>query len=82
MNLKAIAECTPPQTYTEVHSFLGLAGHYRRFIKGFAHISQPLSEYLTGEGASRKSEQVSLTKDAMEAFKVLKQALDVDFSYC
>ena len=26
-NLKAIAECTPPQTYTEVHSFLTLEGH-------------------------------------------------------
>ena len=34
-NLKAIAECTLPQTYTEVHAFLGLVGHYRRFIKGF-----------------------------------------------
>ena len=33
-----------------------------------------LSEFLTGEGASRKSEQVLLTKDAMEAFKVWKQA--------
>ena len=34
-NLKAIAECALPQTYTEVHVFLGLVGHYRRFIKGF-----------------------------------------------
>ena len=34
-NLKAVVECTPPQTYTEVHAFLGLVGHYRRFIKGF-----------------------------------------------
>ena len=33
-----------------------------------------LSEYLAGEGASRKSERVSLTKDAMEAFIALKQA--------
>ena len=60
-NLKVIAECTPLQTYMEVHAFLGLVGHYQRFIKGFACIAQPLSEYLTGEGASRKSEWVSLT---------------------
>ena len=33
-NLKAITECTPPQTYTDVCAFLGLVGHYRRFIKG------------------------------------------------
>ena len=72
-NLKAIAMCALPQTYTEVHAFLGLVGHYRRFIKGFAHIAQPLSNHLTGEGASRKSECVSLSEDALKAFKVLKQ---------
>ena len=55
-NLKVIAECTPPQTYMEVCTFLNLVGHYRGFIKGFICIEQPLSKYLTGEGASRMSE--------------------------
>ena len=73
MSLKAIAECALPQTYTEVHAFLGLVGHYRRFIKGFACIAQPLNEHLTGEGASRKSEWVSLLEDASKAFETLKQ---------
>ena len=73
LNLKAIAECAPPQTYTEVHAFLGLVGHYRRFIKGFAQIAQPLSKHLAGEGTSRKSEQVSLSEDALKAFEALKQ---------
>ena len=36
--------------------------------------AQPLNEHLAGEGASRKSEQVSLPKDALEAFWALKQA--------
>ena len=45
-----------------------------RFIKGFAQILQPLSRYLAGEGVSRKSERVSLTEDALKAFKALKQA--------
>ena len=72
-NLKVIAECVLPQTYTEVCVFHGLVGHYRRFIKGFTHIAQPLSKYLAGEGASRKSEWVSLTEDALKAFEVLKQ---------
>ena len=73
-NLKAIAECALPQTYKEVHAFLGLVGHYRRFIKGFACIAQPLNDHLTGEGASRKSQHVSLSEDALKAFEVLKQA--------
>ena len=36
MNLKAIAECALLQTYKEIQAFLGLVGHYRQFIKGFA----------------------------------------------
>ena len=35
-NMKAIAEYALPQTYTEIRAFLGLMGHYRWFIKGFA----------------------------------------------
>ena len=37
-NLEAITECPPPDTYTKVKSFVGLVGHYRCFIKGFAKI--------------------------------------------
>ena len=37
-------------------------------------IAQPLNEQLAREGANRKSEQVSLSKNALEAFQVLKQA--------
>ena len=72
--LEVIMECALPQTYTEVHAFLSLVGHYRRFIKGFAYIAQPLNEHLAGEGASRKLERVSLSKDALKAFEALKQA--------
>ena len=74
INMKAITEYAPPQTYTEIRAFLGLVGHYRQFIKDFAQIAQPLNEHLAGEGASRKSEQVSLSEEALEAFEALKQA--------
>ena len=74
INVKAITEYAPPQTYTEIRAFLGLVGHYRQFIKGFAWIAQPLNEHLAGEGASRKLEWASLSEEALEAFKALKQA--------
>ena len=74
INVKAIAEYAPPKTYTEIRAFLGLVGHYRRFIKGFARIAQPLNEHLMGEGACRKGERVSLSEEALKAFKMLKQA--------
>ena len=73
-NLKAITECALLQTYTEIRAFLGLVGHYRPFIKSFVWIAQPLNKHLAGEGASRKSEWVSLSDKALEAFQVLKQA--------
>ena len=56
INMKAIAEYAPLQTYTEIRAFLGLVGHYRHFIKGFAQIAQPLNKHLAGEGACRKLE--------------------------
>ena len=41
LNLEAITECASPQSYTEVHTFLSLVGHYKRFMKGFVCITQP-----------------------------------------
>ena len=73
LNLKVIAEYALPQTYTKVHAFLILVGHYQQFIKGFAHIAQLLKKHLTGEGASRKSEWVLLSEDALKAFDALNQ---------
>ena len=72
MNLKAIAKCAPPQTYTEIQAFLGLISNHRWFIKGFAQIAQPLNEHFAREGASRTSEWVSLSEDTLEAFLALK----------
>ena len=73
-NLRAIAECAPPQTYTEIWAFLSLVGHYQQFIKGFVPIAQLLNRLLSGEGASRKSEWVLLLEDTLRAFNALKQA--------
>ena len=72
--MRAVAKYAPLQTYTEIRSFLGLVGHYRHFIKGFAWIAQPLNKHLAREGASQKSEQVSLSEEALKAFEALKQA--------
>ena len=54
-NLEAIARCPPPDTYTKVKSFVGLVGHYRHFIKGFANITAPLYDLTSGENKDKKS---------------------------
>ena len=40
-----------PKTVTEVRSFLGLAGYYRRFVKDFSAIALPLTR-LTRKGVT------------------------------
>ena len=48
-NVQAMQEFLMPDTYTQVRAFCGLAGHYRRFIKGFANITCPLYNVLGKE---------------------------------
>ena len=72
-NLKAVAKFAPPQTYTEIWAFLGWMGHIWWFIKGLTCIGQPLHKHLSGEGASKKSEWVTLMVEAKDAFGTLKK---------
>jgi len=44
--VKAIKEWSKPTNVTEIRSFLGLAGYYRRFIKDFLKIASPLTNML------------------------------------
>ena len=73
-NLESIAQCLPPDTYTKVKSFVGLVGHYRCFIKGFAKIAAHLYDLTSGDNKDKKSEHVSLSAEALEAFDCLKAA--------
>ena len=73
-NLEAIAECPPPDTYTKVKSFVGLVGHYRCFIKGFANIAASLYDLTSGENKDKKSEHLDLPPETRETFDCLKAA--------
>ena len=59
-----------PETYTQVHTFCKLVGHYRRFIKRFTNIAYPLYDML---GKEVKMGPVDLPPEAWEAVNILKE---------
>ena len=58
-----------PQNISEIRSFLGLAGYYRRFIENFSKIAKPMTELL------KNGVQFEWTQACEEAFQTLKDRL-------
>ena len=58
-----------PTNITEIRSFLGLAGYYRRFVDGFSQLSAPLTKL------TRKGIRYIWTKECEDSFQELKRRL-------
>ena len=69
---EAVEEFPMPETYTQVHVFCGLAGHYQRSIKGFANIAHPLYDVL---GKEVKMGPVDLPPEAWAVVAILKRKI-------
>ena len=67
--IEAVRNWPTPQCQTDLRTFLGFAGYYRRFVPGFATTAKPLSA-LTGQNA-----RFEWTSACQTAFDELKQAL-------
>ena len=42
--IEKIVNWKPPMNVTEIQSFLGLAGYYRKVVKGFSKLVDPLTK--------------------------------------
>ncbi|KAK5846344.1 hypothetical protein PVK06_002628 [Gossypium arboreum] len=67
--IEAILEWKPPRSVSEIRSFLGLAGYYRRFVEGFSVMVAPLTKLI------RKGVPFVWTEKQQEAFERLKKVL-------
>ncbi|XP_073031332.1 uncharacterized protein [Primulina eburnea] len=67
--IESIKQWSIPKTVSEVRSFLGLAGYYRRFIADFSKIALPLTSL------TRKAIKFEWTIECQQAFQTLKDKL-------
>jgi hypothetical protein len=67
--IEVVLKWERPTNVTEIHSFLGLAGYYRRFIKGFSTIASPMTRL------TRKEVKFEWSKDCEASFQELKSRL-------
>ena len=67
--IEAILNWEPPKNVPELRSFLGLAGYYRRFVKGFSIIAAPLTKLL------RKHVEYKWIEACQSSFEELKVKL-------
>ena len=67
--IEVIIEWKPTRNVTEVHSFLGLASYYRRFVKGFSMTAAPMTRLL------QKNVRFEWNEKCQDSFKKLKAFL-------
>jgi len=67
--VEAVLKWERPKSATEIRSFVGLAGYYRRFIEGFSKIVAPLTQL------TRKDQPFAWTDRCEGSFQELKQKL-------
>ncbi|XP_075473288.1 uncharacterized protein LOC142504288 [Primulina tabacum] len=68
-NIEVIEKLPAPTNIKGVHSFLGHAGFYRRFIKDFSCIAKPLTNLLI------KDVRFDFSDECVQVFQVLKEKL-------
>ena len=67
--VRAVQEWKQPKSVSQIRSFLGLAGYYRRFIEGFSSIAKPLTTLL------KKDQKYIWNSKCEESFQELKKRL-------
>nr|CAH66095.1 OSIGBa0114I04.2 [Oryza sativa] len=68
-NVESVTNWKQPKTVSEIRSFLGLAGYYRRFIENFSKIAKPMTRLL------QKDVKYKWSEECEQSFQELKNRL-------
>ena len=68
--IEVVVKWNPPRNVTEVCSFLGLAGYYRRFVKGFSKTAAPVTRLLQKNVKYEWSEKCQRSFEKLKAFLI------------
>lgn len=63
--IKAVVKFRTPSSVKDVRSFLGLCSYYRKFIKNFSKIAEPLHELLSGGKKTKRRKAVESPSGAV-----------------
>ena len=66
--IEVILEWKSPRSVTEVCSFLGFAGYYKRFVKGFSMTAAPMTRLLLKNVRFEWSEKCQASFENLKAF--------------
>ena len=66
--IEVVVEWKSPRNVTEACSFLGLAGYYKRFIKGFSMTTAPMTRLLQKNVKYEWSEKCQRSFDKLKEF--------------
>ncbi|KAK9164801.1 hypothetical protein Syun_005703 [Stephania yunnanensis] len=67
--INVVIDWPTPETLTDIRSFLGLAGYYRRFVKDFSKIIASMTKL------TKKDVPFNWSKECEDAFTLLKMRL-------
>ncbi|CAF5170284.1 unnamed protein product [Rotaria magnacalcarata] len=71
--IKSVKNFPQPKKIKDVQSFLGLTGYYRRFIKDYSKIAEPLQQQL--RNSQKGNHHLNWSKGCTDAFEILKNRL-------
>ncbi len=76
--VSAVLNFTEPESLSELRTFLGLTGVFRKFIPAYSDLARPLQKLTKKDAQGRWRDGTAWTTDCQLSFEALKEAVSHD----